>query len=83
MYKWELQKVQKLPNYPLSVYLGTLGMPGMTAYQALKAYAVDKLKKASLQLRTKHTEYTSGSCAFAVEDNVRVRWRGAGGDFRH
>ena len=37
-----LIKVQKPGNLPLSVYAGVLGMPGMTAFLSLRAFA--KLK---------------------------------------
>ncbi|GJE93492.1 NADP-dependent oxidoreductase [Phanerochaete sordida] len=45
-YKFPLTKIEKLPNVPLSVYVGTLGMPGTTAYQALKYFVTEKFKTA-------------------------------------
>ncbi|EKM57160.1 uncharacterized protein PHACADRAFT_208298 [Phanerochaete carnosa HHB-10118-sp] len=47
-YKNSLTKIEKLPNIPLSVYVGTLGMPGTTAYQAFKYFATEKLKTAKV-----------------------------------
>lgn len=43
-FKLPLTKVDKLPDYPLSIYIGTLGMPGMTAYQGMKAFATERIK---------------------------------------
>ena len=39
-----LQKLQKHPELPASIYVGTLGMPGQTAYSGWHAYAFDKAK---------------------------------------
>lgn len=46
-YKGPLTKVEKLPNQPLSIYTGTLSMPGVTAYQGLKGFAGEKIKSVS------------------------------------
>ncbi|GJE93491.1 NADP-dependent oxidoreductase [Phanerochaete sordida] len=45
-YKGPLTKVNKLPNVPLSIYLGALGMPGTTAFQGIKGLAAEKLETA-------------------------------------
>ncbi|EKM57159.1 uncharacterized protein PHACADRAFT_208297 [Phanerochaete carnosa HHB-10118-sp] len=45
-FKEPLAKIEKLPGIPLSIYIGTLGMPGTTAYQALKYFGAEKLKTA-------------------------------------
>ena len=50
MYKFPLTKIEKVPNYPLSIYIGTLGMPGTTAYQGLKFFASEKLKTVRLDV---------------------------------
>ncbi|GJE93493.1 NADP-dependent oxidoreductase [Phanerochaete sordida] len=47
-FKIPLTKVQVLPGIPLSVYLGTLGMPGTTAFQGLTYFCADKLKTAEV-----------------------------------
>ncbi|KAJ3522116.1 hypothetical protein NM688_g8923 [Phlebia brevispora] len=45
-FKTPLQKVDKIPGIPWSVFTGTLGLAGMTAWSGLKVYATEKVKTA-------------------------------------
>lgn len=60
-YKFPLAKIEPLPNLPLSIYVGTLGMPGTTAYQGLKGFALDALRSKEVDGKTVHpTMFVSG-----------------------
>ncbi|TCD60768.1 hypothetical protein EIP91_009537 [Steccherinum ochraceum] len=41
-----LKKIHKHPSLPASIYVGTLGMPGQTAYSGWKAFALEKSKSS-------------------------------------
>lgn len=67
-YKVPLSKVEKLPNAPLSIYIGTLGMPGTTAYQGIKYFASEKLKTA----KTMFVSGGAGAVGTFVIEYVKV-----------
>ena len=49
-YKMPLAKIEALPGVLLSIYLGTLGMPGTTAFHGLTYFCAEKLKTVSVSL---------------------------------